>query len=367
MFEIGERADEVDGLRGRAVGVERDNAHPQRPHEPRDGATAAPEAEDGAGAAAQLTRGRLLVERAPPQLVLFDEQPLREGEDHGEHVFGHGLGPAARVAGDSDAGRERRERHMVDPRREGLDQERARRREAREHRPVVVTKFIADDPREEGVGARHLGDAARAGDVVQERDRGEVAESRCDERPRTFVRRERDEHAPLSCDVRCCLSTRFHVPSAFPERRPGASGRRRDATRECRGETTNERAGPGVAYGPKGTPADRRLAARAGGTVTCRSGRSFLNQTVDLHRRERGGRARRLRTQRSDRHLPDHTVLADGRGGRRLGGGGEAEPVGRRARRRRDAVRGRSRRRPARSAAERRPVRRASPPRRACC
>ena len=51
---------------------------------------------------------------------------------------------------------------------------------------------------------------------------------------------------------------------------------------------------------------------------------------------------------------PDHAVLADGRAGRRVVGQGRTEPLGRRARRRRDAVGGRRRRRGARRAAGRR-------------
>src|SRR5450759_721578 len=105
VFEVAQSTDEVDGLRCRALGVDGEHAHAQRPREGRDGPADAAEAEDGARAAAQLAGGHLLVEGAAPQLVLLDEQPLGEGEDHGEHVFGHGLRPAAGVPRDRDTRR----------------------------------------------------------------------------------------------------------------------------------------------------------------------------------------------------------------------------------------------------------------------
>src|SRR5665647_1013375 len=83
VFEIAQSTDEVDGLVGRAAGVDGENAHPQRAHEGGDGPADAAEAEDGARAAAQLAGGRLFVEGAAPQLVLLDEQPFGEGGAHG--------------------------------------------------------------------------------------------------------------------------------------------------------------------------------------------------------------------------------------------------------------------------------------------
>ncbi len=74
--------------------------------------------------------------------------------------------------------------------------------------------------------------------------------------------------------------------------------------------------------------------------------------TVRVPGRQRGSGPRRLRRQRGDRDLPDHPRVPDGRALRRLVRGAPAEPVGERAGRRRDAVRGGRRWRPARRAAE---------------
>ena len=76
---------------------------------------------------------------------------------------------------------------------------------------------------------------------------------------------------------------------------------------------------------------------------------------IRVPRWQRSGGPRRLCRQRDHLDLPDHARLRHGRALRRLVGRRAAEPVGRRARRHRDAVRGRCRRRPPRRAPEGRP------------
>ena len=64
-------------------------------------------------------------------------------------------------------------------------------------------------------------------------------------------------------------------------------------------------------------------------------------RAICMHRWQRGGRTHRVPLERGRFHLPDHAGIADGRALRRLGRCRPAEPLGRGARRRRDAIGGR--------------------------
>ena len=141
-----------------------EGAH-QRGHGAADGA----EPEDGADAAAQLARGQVFVEDPAPQLLVLDEEPLGEREHHGQDVLGHGLRPAADVAGHRDAGRHAPEGHVVQAGGEELQEQigRALLAAARQHVPVVVLELAADVPGEQRVRAPERVRAPLAGQLAE--------------------------------------------------------------------------------------------------------------------------------------------------------------------------------------------------------